>query len=750
LSPSETKESTVSAPEFLAPRDGFSVVAPGLGDPRHFRNACVSETGVPTVEDTKRSRIERFEASPALLWLDDPRAQDPALAGAKAAALARAARLGLPALPGFVLTTTWADSPGFDPAEIVDAWHRLSSGGGRPLVVRSSSVAEDGAGQSMAGMFTSVLDVRGLDAFNDAVDEVLASRTSTGLVDAPMAVLVQPFLVSEWGGVLFSADPVSGATDRMVLSAVVGGADTVVGGEAAGWTAVLGRHGRVHEVRSSDGPRPPARARRRLAALARRAERAFGGPQDIEWAVAPGGRVVLLQSRPITTLPGPVSGPILGAGPVAETFPDRLSRLEQDLWLEPLAGGLRTALEITASAPAARIRRSPVVAAIGGQPVADLELLGVTEPKRGILRRLDPRPPARRLVAAWRVGRLKAAMPGLIDDVSLRIDGDLADVPALHEMTDRELLAVLDNGRTALRALHAYEAMAGMFADETPDAPAPTGASMALSALARARAEGVDRDDLVAEQPVVLALVPPRVGPPAELPDGSIDPPIPAGEPDELAVGREVLRLRARWVQELTARSAWELATRLAAAGVLTDPDDVRRLTLDELVAAVERRVVPGGLAARDDGTAAASLPTEFRLTADGTPVPVVRAGSGRATGAGGGVGRGRADHDLDPRPGSVLVVAHLDPRLAAVVPRLAGLVAETGSPLSHLAILAREHGVPTVVGHRGARDQFRPGDLLEVDGIRGEVTRVVELARAADGDPGRESPAVLTSVGSP
>ena len=53
---------------------------------------------------------------------------------------------------------------------------------------------------------------------------------------------------------------------------------------------------------------------------------------------------------------------------------------------------------------------------------------------------------------------------------------------------------------------------------------------------------------------------------------------------------------------------------------------------------------------------------------------------------------------DGDVPPGSVLVVSHLDPRLAPVIPRLAGLVAETGSPLSHLAILAREYGVPTVV----------------------------------------------------
>ena len=72
---------------------------------------------------------------------------------------------------------------------------------------------------------------------------------------------------------------------------------------------------------------------------------------------------------------------------------------------------------------------------------------------------------------------------------------------------------------------------------------------------------------------------------------------------------------------------------------------------------------------------------------------------------------------------GRVLVVGHLDPRLAAVIPRLAGLIAETGSPLSHLAILAREHGVPTVVGLAGATTRFANGDVVAVDGHAGTVT---------------------------
>ena len=65
--------------------------------------------------------------------------------------------------------------------------------------------------------------------------------------------------------------------------------------------------------------------------------------------------------------------------------------------------------------------------------------------------------------------------------------------------------------------------------------------------------------------------------------------------------------------------------------------------------------------------------------------------------------------HDPAAAAGRVLVVRTLDPALAGVLPTVAGLVAETGSPLSHLAILAREYQVPAVVGLAGTRPNCSP-----------------------------------------
>ena len=88
--------------------------------------------------------------------------------------------------------------------------------------------------------------------------------------------------------------------------------------------------------------------------------------------------------------------------------------------------------------------------------------------------------------------------------------------------------------------------------------------------------------------------------------------------------------------------------------------------------------------------------------------------------GAGGGVGhRGGARRTAATARCRRQRARRQPPRPAPrpVIPRLAGLVAETGSPLSHLAILAREHGVATVVGFADATSRLRPGEVVTVDG---------------------------------
>jgi rifampicin phosphotransferase len=685
-------------------------------------------------------RRQPCQQGPAVVWLDDDRSTDPAIAGAKASALAKASAHGLPVLPGFVVTT--ATTGTLDaralPQAVYDAWDQLSAGGRRPLVVRSSSTVEDGGTTSMAGVFTSVIDVVGWAAFTEAMATVLGSAKNVpGIEMAPMAVLVQPLLVPAFGGVLFGADPVTGRHDRLVVAAVQGGPDRLVSGEVDGAQYTLSTDG---SVRAKQAPLPGLDKSnlRALASLAHHAAAVFGGPQDVEWAIDADGTVRLLQARPITTLLGGDHegiGPVLGPGPVAETFPAPLSPLEEDLWIGPLRAGILRALELTNAASARKMRRSSVVVSISGRVAADLDLLGVRTRKRRLLAKLNPLPPARRLGAAWRVGRLRAAMPAIGADLLADIDQQLLDVGRLDDLTDAQLSGLFDRAQDALAVMHGNEVLAGLLNGK--HATAMTGASAALSALVAGRAAGRSDDEILADAPVVLSLVPPRIGVPSPLPPTPArlpePPPLALDDPlADLGLVREAFRLRVRWLHELMARAAFELGHRFVVRGIVMNAEDIRWLHRDELVGAIEGRLTDlrTTVTSRADGSGAAPLPAEFRLSADGHPVAVISASKGSARGAGGGRGTGVVHQGPGTPPaGAVLVVRTLDPDLAPVLPQLGGLIAETGSVLSHLAILAREFGVPTVVGVADALRRFPTGRNVLVDGGTGEVTLLEEGA---------------------
>ena len=697
---------------------------PGILRARAEQNARTRPTGSATLAG----------AEAAALDLDHPTAVDSTRVGAKAAALARARRAGLPTLDGFVVVTDavahlleHGDLADRADAEIRQAWATLSDRGTRSLVVRSSSVAEDGTSQSMAGMFTSVTNVMGLEDFFQALQSVATSSRRPGGGQAPMAVLVQPFLPAAVGGVMFGVDPVSGSSDRLVVAAVEGPPEHLVAGTVQGSRYALRRNGRIIETEVGPGGATLGGARRRaLAALAGQAERAFGSPQDVEWAIDQQGRLWLLQSRPVTATGSAtkVTGPVLGPGPIAETFPDQLSLLEEDLWVEPMREALRTALTIARAAPRRRVETSPLIASFEGRVAVDLELLGVaTRPKRW-LSRLNPRPPLRRLRASWDVGRLRVALPVLVDQLVTQIDDELAQLPPLAELNDDGLADLLIRARGSLIAINGHEILAGMLMPR--GASAPSGAAQALRALAQARADGLDDADIVARHPEVLALTPPAVGARTTLPEATVAPP-PADRPsDPLGKAREACRMRARWIYELSARVADEIGRRFHRTGLLQAPSNITLLTVDEVRKMVESRCFPPELDRRGARPSLAPLPAAFRVGSEGQIVAEHVATGAGGRGAGGGRVKGRVVHDANiAGAGDVLVVKTLDPDLASVLPGLAGLVAETGSVLSHLAILAREFGVPTVVGVAGAVERFVSGSDLLVDGSTGEVSLV-------------------------
>lgn len=701
----------------------------------------------PDIHTTDRPAPCRGAGCP-VVSLADPLATDPTVAGAKAASLARAHAVGLPVVPGIVLTTTavatLAAAPDRGRAVLDAAWAEMGGIHGGPLVVRSSSTVEDQGASSMAGLFHSVLGVDTRAHFGEAVLDVNDSARSAivaavaGRGGAPMAVLVQHQVDAVISGVLFGADPVTGRHDRLVASVTRGTPDALVSGLVDGSQVTLDRRARIRATAGDDVPDELDRAlRRRLVALATATERAYGTVQDMEWALDRDGELWLLQSRPITTV-GPAAprrGTVWGPGPVAETFPSALRRLEVDLWVEPLSQGLDHALRLTGAIPPRRRRRNgAMVRTVGGWVVADLDRLGANPVRpRSFVRKLDPRPPSWRLRAAWRVGRLGLAIGAIGRDVVLAADAALAEVPTPSTLDDVELVGTLLATRGSLVSLHAHEALAGMLvADHTA---ATSSVVAAHRALAAGRAAGWSDDEIIEREPSVLALVEPHIPPRTELPPTALLP-SPSSLPGDVAMApvadadaavvREALRLRIRWTHELLAHLALEAGRRLTARGALPSAEAVADVGLPELLDALRaRRPSPIEIVAV---TVAPAPPDAFRLTADGIPAALPRpagaGGAGAGIGAGGGRGGGPVWDLADgaPPPGSVLVTRFLEPGLAAHLPGLGGLVAETGSVLSHLAIVARELGVPTVVAATGARTRFPVGTTVTVDGATGEV----------------------------
>jgi pyruvate,water dikinase len=694
---------------------------------------------VDEIAHRTRDEVSRSSAASSttteVIDLRDDAARAPELTGSKAAALATAVASGLRVLPGVVLTTDFSHAvdAGTPVAEQPATRLAFDRAGGeeRALVARSSSVLEDTAGSSMAGQFDSVIGIAGYEAFVDAVQQVLDSRTRAGVPGSPIAILVQPLIDPRSGGVMFGIDPVTGRSDRRVVAAVEGGPEALVSGETDGSRAVLDAHGALVQFTAGDGPRLSPKELRALVALGDDAARVFGGPQDVEWAIEADGPPVMLQSRPVTTeVRGVPRGPIYGPGPVAETFPEPLTELENDLWLPPLREGVREAVLLAGVATQAEVDASEVVVNVAGYVAIDLRLAGVIRPKRSVLSRLNPVPSFRQARHAWRVGRLRAALPDLAEKLLDRVDDDLSDVPPLSELTDRQLVALFHRGHVVLRSLHAHEILIGLLTDIGRNPM--TGASIALRVLAEARRDGSSDEEIVARSPVVLALAPPRIAPQPSLPGHLLVVDLGTADGDGNANGilREALRLRARWVQELTGRAAWELGVRLTESGDLVSPDMIRHMTLDHVEAVFTKRaILVPALVQTHLHRFGPPLPASFRLSDRGKVLAEqCEEELGGGTGAGGGEGRGPVTHDVDnPPAGSVLVVKTLTPALAPLLPRLHGIVAETGSVLSHLAILSREAGVPTVVSYVNATQILDDGTEVLVDGETGRVTIVSE-----------------------
>ncbi len=276
---------------------------------------------------------------------------------------------------------------------IVDAY--LTLGEEHAVVaVRSSATAEDLPEASFAGQQETYLNIHGIDEVLDAVKKCWASLWTARAIAyriknnidqsaVALAVVVQEMVNAEAAGILFTANPINGRRDEMVINAAWGLGEAIVGGLVSPDTIVADKAtGEIKQydvaektvitVLTEKGTREEKleETRRRskvmneaevveLVNIARRIESYYGKPQDIEWCRAD-GRFFIVQSRPITAM---AESPIEWTPPNPKGVYMRTSVV--DLMPSPLSP-----LYITWAIPVLREQMKPLSARLGmGLPV---------------------------------------------------------------------------------------------------------------------------------------------------------------------------------------------------------------------------------------------------------------------------------------------------------------------------------------------------------------------------------------------
>ncbi|HET6744982.1 MAG TPA: PEP/pyruvate-binding domain-containing protein [Candidatus Limnocylindria bacterium] len=716
------------------------------------------------------------------LW--DVRMTDAPQVGGKAASLGDLLAAGFHVPEGIVLTADAAGRAAEDRQSLLrDAIQGLGIG---PFAVRSSGVSEDGAEHSFAGMYESVLDVapEGVPAATDRVLASGSAARPAAYQQgshAGMAVIVQRMVRPAAAGVVLTADPINGDRQACIVTAVSGIGDRLVSGAAIGDEWIV-RDGKAAPRRQPEHAIVHRQAVQ-VAGEARRIADARGAPQDIEWAIDADGELWILQARPMTALPPDVSWEpqVRGAFTRQLRFGEWISEPVTPLF----ESWLLTAMEERTHADylkliGQRIPRPYHVVVNGwyfytlnwATPAAFARNLPnmlwhlVRYPRRlaginpstvrhsiPILERewrtdLQPRYRAAVAAAEERVEALPVAkLPALIDELADLAGESFTWVTALAgagyklevnlaQFYRRHLAPSL--GGSHLPLLTGFEAPTdpGRHAVASLDWWHATGSRAGSATRPAADHAALVETRHAAEEAALTALA----SSPRRL----------RAFRQRLADAQHLVPLREEQVAELTIawpvmrRAVWRIGEALASSGVIGEPDDIFFLTRDEALAALgdggpstpvdvasrrstreqQARLVPPLVVGKlnpllkklFDGMSRVlgAVPSDTAIVS-GTP-----ASPGRASGSV-RVIRGPQQFD-ELQPGEILVASLTAPAWTPLFARAAAVVTDVGSAAAHASIIAREYGIPAVVGCGDATVRLKTGMRVTVDGSTGNV----------------------------
>jgi pyruvate,water dikinase len=508
-----------------------------------------------------------------------------------------------------------------------------------------------------------------------------------------------------------------------------------------------------------------------LFTLARQIEADEGLPQDIEFAWAD-GRIHLLQSRPVTTRPPRLGALSAGERRMLDDLLEHYPSAPLPLDEEPLQRGYDQLLEMArdvgiAYPPAAEILRMDDDGVFRAFPVRPRLGAALLRLPRALWRaaRSTPAnwtmslPDAGIDTAAWLVTDVRD-----LDDAALlagqRVDpfawlGGLRyrtiDVEhGLQELADHVLgspdlrtryagagplptadsLADTDEGRTYLLAIERFlsTAMPYLPFSTRSWAEDPTGLHLAVQAIVRAGHPGAAAERTRAGAQRFQALVD-RVK--ERLPrmfHGRFDRALAAYR--SAHVGREASLYAIEEAYGGARQALWELGRRLADAGILGAPGHVVFARLSELDAVCIGELPAAELRHRV-GRRRARREVAVQAWRSQRPPATSPAGDGLVGMAGSpGVASGpvRVIRGLDDfaslQADEILVCPYTDPTWTPLFALAAAVVSDTGGALSHAAIVAREYGIPAVLGTEVGTSILRDGEMIHVDGSTGLVRR--------------------------
>jgi phosphohistidine swiveling domain-containing protein len=711
---------------------------------------------------------------------------DVGVVGGKATGLGELLAAGARVPDGVVLTVGAAALAAEDRRSLLRA--AVDELGSGPFAVRSSGVAEDDAQHSYAGIYETVLDVSAdeLPAAMDRV--LASARAARVAEYEPgtngrMAVIIQRMVHPAAAGVVLTADPINGDRRSCVVTAVRGIGERLVSGAALGDEWVVGDDGAI--PRRQPERAIDRRQAMQVAREARRIADARGTPQDIEWAIEADETLWILQARPMTALPPDVSweppGP--GAYTRAFRFGEWISEPVTPLFESWLLTAMEDRLQTILEKELGEWHPRPYHVVVNGwyyYSVNWLSLAVFLHNMPGTLWHLIRSP--RRVAAVfpatvrhsvpvfereWRedlLPRYRAAVAAAegqvetlpVSELASLID-ELADLAGeyftsiaalaggafkieiiLARFYQRHLAGALGGSHLSLLAGFEPPADPGRHAVVSldwwyPPAPPVDGGGRPDEHHAKVVAARH-----AAEEAAFQALAPNlrRLRAFRRL----------LADTQHLAAVREeqVPDLTLAW--PVMRRAVLRIGESLAARGVIPKPDDVFFLTRSEALVALAGEELPTPVdvtARRAEREEQAKLVAPLmvgRMTrmmtslwermprmvggvrSDNALVSGTPASSGRASGAV-RVVRGAQEFD-QLQPGEILVAPLTAPAWTPLFTRAAGVVTDVGSLASHASIIAREYGIPAVVGCGDATARLRTGMRVTVDGSTGNVER--------------------------